>query len=54
MTTIYIILKIAALLGVIILPLAGPETKKEKAPTGLSNLCVNEDGFLEYYHADQD
>jgi hypothetical protein len=52
MTTIYILLKVAALLGVIILPLAGPERKKEKPLKGLSNICVNEGGFLEYLHKD--
>jgi hypothetical protein len=52
MTTVYIILKVIALLGVILAPLAGPEQKKEKTPIGLSNICVNEGGFLEYIHAD--
>jgi len=54
MATIYILLKVAALLGVIILPLAGPERKKEKALSGLSNICVNEGGFLEYIHNDHE
>ena len=52
MTTFYIILKVIALLGVILTPLAGPERKKEKAPKGLSNICVNEGGFLEYIETD--
>jgi len=50
MTTFYLVLEIGALLGVIILPLAGP--KKEKAKKNhaeKSNLYVNENGNLEYF-----
>ena len=56
MATFYLILEISALLGVIIFPLAGP--KKARAPKKrkqeLSNLHVNENGYLEYIKNDKD
>jgi hypothetical protein len=47
MTAFYTILKIAALLAVVLLPLIGPKKKKIKRDSGLSRLAINERGFLE-------
>jgi hypothetical protein len=52
MTAFYIALKVFALLAIIILPLFGPKKKKTPSPQGLSDLSVNENGFLEVYTAD--
>ena len=52
MTAFYIALKICALLAIIILPLFGPTKRKIPSPQGLSDLSVNENGFLEVYAAD--
>jgi len=49
MASIYILLKIVALLAVIIIPLAGPKRKKSTYATGTSKFAVNEDGYLEHY-----
>jgi len=55
MATFYLILEISALLGVIIFPLAGPKkAKAKKRPQELSNLYVNENGYLEYVKNDKD
>jgi hypothetical protein len=55
MTTIYLTLEIAALLGVIVFPLAGPKkARAKKRDQDLSNLFVNEDGYLEYINDDKD
>ena len=51
MTAFYIVLKVAALLAIIILPLIGPKKKKAQPETGLSRLAVNEEGYLEYFTA---
>lgn len=49
MTTIYTVLEIAALLGVILIPLNGPKKKKKITNVNeLSNISVNEAGCLEY------
>jgi hypothetical protein len=47
MTAFYIVLKISALLLVILLPLFVPQRKKKESLTGISNLAVNEHGYLE-------
>jgi len=52
MTAFYIALKVCALLAIIILPLFGPKKKKTPPPQGLSDLSVNENGFLEVYVVD--
>ena len=52
MTAFYIALKVCALLAIIIIPLLGPKKKKTPSPDGLSDLSVNENGFLEVYTAD--
>ena len=49
MTALYILLKVIALLAVIIVPLIGPKKKKLPAPTGISDLAVNDEGYLEHY-----
>ena len=59
MSTFYLILEISALLGVIIFPLAGPKKargpkKLKKHKPELSNLHVNENGYLEYIRNDKD
>jgi len=55
MATFYLILEVTALLGVIIFPLAGPKKAKTKRrDQELSNLFVNEDGYLEYINDDED
>ena len=58
MTTFYLVLEIAALLGVIIFPLSGPKKAKAKIKAKrkpqLSNLHVNENGYLEYINDDKD
>jgi len=48
MTTFYTVLEIAALLGVILIPLSGPKKKKINKVNELSNISVNEAGYLEY------
>ena len=48
MTAFYIILKISALIGIIIISLIGPKKKKSKSPAGMSAILVNENGYLEY------
>jgi len=49
MTTFYTVLEIAALLGVILIPLSGPKKNKKITNVNeLSNICVNEAGGLEY------
>lgn len=50
MTTFYTVFEVLALLGCIIIPLAGPrKTDKKKQPTReLSDIAVNESGRLEY------
>lgn len=45
MTAFYIVLKVAALLAVIILPLTGPKKKKTDSPRDLGKLAVNENGL---------
>lgn len=56
MATFYLTLEIIALLGVILFPLAGPKKNKEikKRAQELSNLFVNENGYLEYINDDKD
>ena len=49
MSAIYIILKVSALLAIIIIPLFGPKKRKSPASGGLSNLAVNESGYLETF-----
>jgi len=49
MTAFYIILKIAALLAVIVIPLIGPKKKKAIAVPSFSKLAVNENGYLENF-----
>jgi hypothetical protein len=49
MTALYILLKVIALLAVIIVPLIGPKKKKLPATTGISDIAVNEEGYLEHY-----
>lgn len=52
MTAFYIVLKVSVLLAIIIFPLFGPKQKKTPSTQGLSDLSVNENGFLEVYTAD--
>ncbi|NOW97827.1 hypothetical protein [Mucilaginibacter sp. SG564] len=52
MTSIYIILKMVALLAAIIIPLGGPKRKKSASATSLSTFAVNEEGYLEHYTID--
>lgn len=55
MATFYLTLEIIALLGVIVFPLAGPKkAKTKKRAQELSNLFVNENGYLEYINDDKD
>ena len=51
MTTIYLLLKISALLLVIVLPLAGPKKKKNNkiAPVEISEWAIDEDGSLQKF-----
>jgi hypothetical protein len=49
MASIYIILKIVALLAVIVIPLAGPKRKKVATTVGVGKFAVNEEGYLEHY-----
>ncbi|MBB6112109.1 hypothetical protein SAMN05421821_11671 [Mucilaginibacter lappiensis] len=50
MASIYIVLKIVALLTVIIIPLAGPKRRKKSANmTEVGKFAVNEEGYLELY-----
>ena len=58
MSTFYLILEISALLGGIIFPLAGPKKsaapkKLKKQKQELSDLYVNENGYLEYIDNDK-
>jgi len=49
MTTLYLVIEMVALLGIIIFPLYGPKKNKiKKRAEQLSNLYVNENGYLEY------
>jgi hypothetical protein len=48
MTTLYTVLEVCALLAVIVLPLGGPKRRAIKTQTGISNILVNEEGYLEY------
>jgi hypothetical protein len=52
MTIIYTVLEIAALLAIIIIPLAGPKKKQVKRINEVSNIAVNENGFLEIFTRD--
>lgn len=49
MTTIYLVLKISALLLVMVLPLRGPKKKKttKTAPVEISDWAIDENGCLE-------
>jgi hypothetical protein len=49
MTTIYLVLKISALLVVLVLPLVGPRKKKNIKGTSIemSDWAINENGSLE-------
>ena len=50
MTTLYIVLKVSALLTFIVLPMAGPGKKqknKKVAPTEISNWAIDENGDLQ-------
>ncbi len=49
MASIYIVLKIVALLAVIIIPLGGPKRKKPAHISGTGKFAVNENGYLEHY-----
>jgi hypothetical protein len=48
MITIYLVLKISALLAVMLLPLGSPKKKKKGYFIEISNWVVNEDGQLEH------
>jgi len=48
MTTLYTVLEVLALLAVIIIPLGGPQKKTTKTSHQISNILVNEEGYLEY------
>jgi hypothetical protein len=52
MITFYTIIEVTILLAVIVLPLSGPRKKQKKlikgTDKGLSNISVNENGYLEY------
>lgn len=55
MATFYLILEISALLGVIIFPLAGQKkARMNHKKQELSDLYVNEKGYLEYVNDDKD
>lgn len=55
MATFYLILEITGLLGVIIFSLRGPKKARvKKHPQELSDLYVNEHGYLEYINDDKD
>jgi hypothetical protein len=47
MTAFFVVLKVSALLAIIIFPLIGPKKKEPVNPVTLSNIAVNENGFLE-------
>ena len=47
MITFYIVLKISALFAVLLLPLIGPKKQKASILQEISNLFVNENGYLE-------
>jgi len=59
MTTFYTALEVSALIITILLPLAGPKLKAKTKkpikvkPLELSNIHVNEYGYLEYVNDDQ-
>lgn len=45
------VLEIVGLLAIIVVPLFAPSKhKKQEEVTVLSDIAVNEGGFLEYYH----
>jgi hypothetical protein len=48
MTTLYTVLEVCALLAVIVIPLGGPQKKKTKTLHEISDILVNEEGYLEY------
>ena len=52
MTTFYTVIEVLALLACIIIPLAGPRTTAKKKPAAreLSDIAVNENGYLEHLH----
>jgi hypothetical protein len=52
MTTFYTVIEVLALLACIIIPLAGPrKTAKKKQPAReLSDIAVNDKGYLEHLH----
>jgi len=52
MTTFYTIVEVLALLACIIIPLRGPRQtpKTKQTKPELSNLAVNEKGYLEHLH----
>jgi len=52
MTTFYTVIEILALLGCIIIPLAGPRKTDKKKPAApeLSGIAVNANGYLEHLH----
>ncbi|MDB5133754.1 MAG: hypothetical protein JWP37_357 [Mucilaginibacter sp.] len=56
MTTIYLVLKISALLLIIVLPLVGPKKKKNKTivPTELSEWAIDENGLVNYIKVEPD
>jgi len=56
MTTIYLVLKISALLLVIVLPLTGPKKKKAQkmAPVEISDWAIDEDGSLVSHKPEQE
>jgi hypothetical protein len=49
MTTIFLIIKVSALLMAMLLPLGGPKTKKKGYIIELGNWAVNENGYLENF-----
>ena len=46
MTTLYLVLKVSALLLVMLLPLGGPAKRKKGNFIELSDLAINENGCL--------
>jgi hypothetical protein len=49
MVIFYIVLKVSALIAIIVLPLTGPKKKKTAVVKAISNLSVNENGYLEHF-----
>lgn len=47
MTSFYIVLEVIAFIAVIVVPLAGPKTKKITPIKTTGSLAVNGEGFLE-------